>query len=486
MTVRQSVAILASSVLAGDAVSRHIVDIAQSLMRAGYPVQVCYSGVYTREEPDIRAISVRVVPGDPLPQADLYLVEYASWFPLAEHLRSYPARSIFWYHGVTPTEFWESDADRRHQERAVLGIGLAHYADAVVACSPFGAAELSDHERDLTGRVRVIANAVDYQSFSERPSEHDLEDLRTQLGATNRRVLLSVGRLAANKRLDLLVSALARLTARHKDILLLVIGDDRSAPAYVAYAEEIRAQVRELHLEDHVRFLGKVPRVEPYYHLADVLVLTSEHEGFGLPLIEAMAAGVPAVASDAGAMPWVIGADTESPAGLLFERGSEESLARAIDSILTDPRLASELRRIGRERVGRYGLQAFGDATVGLVREVLAMGPILRRPSRPPEQVFSRADVSLREYRVRSRVPLIGPFIAWLRVQLTSHIKEPYLDSIVERQVLYNMSMTKRLLRLEEAISSQAEELARFQEEIERPSRRSVDAAEPPSGAGEA
>jgi len=417
---------------------------------------VCYGTLFTRRDKGIRAISSRVRPGDPLPASDAYILEYSGWYPLAERFRHLPGKKVFWYHGVTPPETWGTRTDLDALERSVYGCELSRYADLVVADSPFGARELWSHQGGLQDRTRVIGLSVSTRSLQSPALDQEALALRGQLGLGDRRVVLYVGRLAGNKRIDLLISALHLLRERLPDTMLLVVGDDRSSPAYGEYAAQLRAQVHSLGLDDRVLMVGKVPRIEPYYRLAECLVLPSDHEGFGVPLVEAMAAGTLAIASDIAAMPYVMGAEAGEPAGLLFKAGSAESLAEQLSALYEDPERAAIFRDRGRKRAALFSPEVFAADTLDMIQSLLAGGARPDTEGEPADPWRLRADVALREYRARSRVPAIGRLIEWVRENMTTHVKEAYLDRIVERQVLYNLSTLERIERLETVAAEQA------------------------------
>jgi len=146
--------------------------------------------------------------------------------------------------------------------------------------------------------------------------------LVTKYGLQGQRVLLFVGRMAGNKRIDLLVESLARIRMEIANTKLLLVGDSRSAPAYAAEARQAKELAAKLGIAKDVIFTGRVERLPEYYRLADIFVTASQHEGFCVPVIEAMASGVPVIGSHSAALPWVIG-----EAGLTFTSGDVEELA---------------------------------------------------------------------------------------------------------------------------------------------------------------
>lgn len=395
---------------------------------------------------------------NPLAQPpELTILQYPIWFPLAERFRTATGTAIFWYHGVTPPELW-SGSERDVLTRSVAGTELAWNAHLAVCDSPFIAEELRRHTGYPADRLRVVPLGVDVARLAAPPPAAQLDRLRREWRLTGRRVLLYVGRVAGNKRVDLLIEALAWLHTQHPDLHLLVAGDTDSLPAYRDLAAQLRQQAAALGVAGRVTFTGRVEDVWPCYHLADVFATASLHEGFGVPLVEAMAAGVPVVASESGALPWVLGLPGEAgAAGLVFPAGDVAALAHSIAQLLDDDGLRERLIARGRARAETFSLAAFASATLAVVSEAEARaqeGP----PPGPPttaadpaarSALAEQADVALRDYRVRSGVPVIGPLIAWLRRNSTTHVKEAYLDRIVEQQVLFNRQLLAELARLE-------------------------------------
>jgi len=249
--------------------------------------------------------------------------------------------------------------------------------------------------------------------------------------------------------------------------VLLLIGDDRGNPALQETVAKARARASELGITPHVIFTGPVDDQTLYYRLADVYASASLHEGFGVPLIEAMASGVPVVASNATAHPWVLG-----EAGLLVEPDNAVDLANQIVRVLTDDALCGDLVQRGLDRAKEFSLERYEAGWGKIVAEAtewLPQHPYPRlRPLTAPTSgrtvtlstpsvsasfdelkwLGDAADVMQRGYVVRSNAPLVGSLIAWVRRNLTSHLREPYLDPTLERQVAFNREVVHTLQRL--------------------------------------
>jgi D-inositol-3-phosphate glycosyltransferase len=177
--------------------------------------------------------------------------------------------------------------------------------------------------------------------------------------------LLFVGRLDPIKGIDLLLESVSLLKRRAR---LVVVGGD---PAGDPEVERLRALAATLGIADRVTFPGAVPQSDlpRYYHAADALVVSSRYESFGLVAVEALACGLPVVASAAGGLPSIV-RDGEN--GLLVRWRSAESFAGRIDELLGDPALVERLRARARPSVARFDWPRIGDRVRDLYQTLTA------------------------------------------------------------------------------------------------------------------
>ena len=167
------------------------------------------------------------------------------------------------------------------------------------------------------------------------------------------------------KGLRYLLRAYARLLETYPELELLVVGK----PQPGGHTERL---LRRLDLSHRVKFVSGISTTEMvrYYAEATVAVVPSVYEGFGLPAGEAMACGVPVVASDGGALPEVVG-----DAGIQFPARDVDALAAAIGRLLEDPQLRLELGRRGRERIeGAFCWRICARQMTDYYHQVLALG----------------------------------------------------------------------------------------------------------------
>ena len=254
------------------------------------------------------------------------------------------ARRVLRYHNITPAVFFDGFDDRVAKElraaRAALP-GLAALADSVLAVSDYNAAELRTLGID---RVEVLPLLFSAEALAVEPDAVALR--RFDAGLKN---ILFVGRMAPNKCVEELILAFAWyhgcIESRSR---LILVGSDRSCPRYYAMLRMLAARLGLT----NVCFEGFVTEswLAACYEVADLFVCTSRHEGFCLPLVEAMARETPVIARDAGGMPEVLG-----DAGVLYDDASPPVLAELMARVLTegalrDRVLAAQARRLTQIR----------------------------------------------------------------------------------------------------------------------------------------
>jgi glycosyltransferase involved in cell wall biosynthesis len=212
----------------------------------------------------------------------------------------------------------------------------------------------------LVGRpVHAVPKGVDAERF-----RHDGPDMRARLGLAGRRVVLSAGRLVPMKNIALLVDALARMRQAERDVHLLLVGEG-------SYERALKQQAARLGLADAVTFAGYVPhdQMAPYYRTADVFALASEFDNSPNVVLEAMACGLPVVATDVGGVAEYVAADR---GGSLVPRGDAPAMARALGRWLGDAdgrRAASAFNR--RLILDQFSWRASAERLLEVYRDVL-------------------------------------------------------------------------------------------------------------------
>jgi glycosyltransferase involved in cell wall biosynthesis len=220
--------------------------------------------------------------------------------------------------------------------------------------------------RDVVERLRAAPDKVDVvpegvgQPQAGGPA--DAREARERLGAAGRAVVLSVSAKRPHKNLLRLIAALARIPPERRPLLVL--------PGYhTPHEAELRERARELGVADEVRFLGWVSEqeLEGLYAAADCFAFPSLYEGFGLPVLEAMARGVPVVTSGRASL-----AEVAGEAALIVDPEDEASIAAALERLLGDRELAERLRAAGFEQTARFTWEAAAEGTVESYQRALA------------------------------------------------------------------------------------------------------------------
>jgi glycosyltransferase involved in cell wall biosynthesis len=214
----------------------------------------------------------------------------------------------------------------------------ARHADRVIAVSEATRRVLVDVEGVPTSRVTVVYNGMEPQTPVDASVVSDVRRaLRIDDGV---RVCLTVARLHEEKGHSVLFHAVPQIVEDCGATVFLLAGDG-------PHRSVMEREVRNLGVDEHVRFLGRRPDVPALLALADVAVLPSLAESFGFAALEAMDLGVPVVASTTGGLPEVV---SEGVTGLLAPTGDASALAAAVVRVLKDRDLAAALGRAGRER----------------------------------------------------------------------------------------------------------------------------------------
>lgn len=182
-----------------------------------------------------------------------------------------------------------------------------------------------------------------------------------------RRFLLYVGGMGPHKNLDTLIKAYATLIQdqRFADVALVIVGDKEDV--FYSQFPALKKSVQQLNLDKSVTFTGFIPDEDLacFYSAAQLFIMPSFDEGFGLPAMEAMACGAPVAVSHAGALPEVVG-----EAGLLFDPFNAQELQEAISYVLLDRGLRETMRAKGLERAAQFTWQQTAHAIKGLFEEV--------------------------------------------------------------------------------------------------------------------
>lgn len=316
---------------AGDAVSKITMDHASLLAELGQPKEIL-----TRYA--VESVRNHTVPrGRLLSDPDCGLIfHYWGYNPSTWMLSLARGRKALYYHNITPPHFFSTDSAAYHLASRgydQLGRILDHF-DLLIGDSQYNIQSLAPY---LTRPMPAlpIYPVVDPEKLKAIPYD---ESLREQLRTRPQVNILFVGRIAGNKRQDRLMQILDYYYREiDPQVHLWLVGNENSDPAYRAELEELRLSLAS---RDHIHFTGKISDAQIYahYRAADVFLSASEHEGFGVPLAEAMAFDVPVIAYAATAIP-----ETLDGSGILIHNWDLPRIAEQLHLTISDSSLRQTL-----------------------------------------------------------------------------------------------------------------------------------------------
>jgi glycosyltransferase involved in cell wall biosynthesis len=261
-------------------------------------------------------------------------------------------------HDLNYLMFPETHFGLRAKGMRLLVPAAARRSRRVIVSSEATKADLVRHLRLAPDKVDVAPLALGH---APAPTGHTRDSTRAALDAGSRRVVLTVSAKRPHKNLMRLLGAVARLPSERRPVLVM--------PGYpTPYEDELRRRSVELGIEADVRILGWISdeELEDLYDAADAFVFPSLHEGFGMPVLEAMARGLPVATSGRTSL-----AEVAGDAALLFDPEDEASIAAAIERLLGDQQLADTLVRAGAEQAARFSWDRTAELTVASYRRAV-------------------------------------------------------------------------------------------------------------------
>ena len=266
------------------------------------------------------------------------------------------------------------DESRRPDEppESLLRIAAEHEviegSDCVMASTPSEAQELLEFYGADPNRLCTSPPGVDHRLF--RPGSK--ARARQRLGLGEGPVVLYVGRIQPLKGVDVAVEAMAAIVARHKDSTLMVVGGP-SGPRGLAEMTALRRRAVDLGLAGKIRFVGPVPHglVAEMYRAADVVMVPSRSESFGLVAAEAQACGTPVVATRIGGLTDVV---DDGASGFLIDGWDPVHHAEAVLRFLDNPELAAKMGAAAVRWSKRFSWDATFRRYIELYKGALGIG----------------------------------------------------------------------------------------------------------------
>ena len=320
-----------------DAASRQLLNMDKILRELGYETEM-----YAHRLDESLAERVGLMGDFSADPEDIVIYHMTTGTSFNRWVWNYPRKIVLFYHNITPARFffgnawgsWLKCLRGRHDLKTI----------AKNTFFAWGASEYSRRELEAVGaaQTRVLPIVVDPETYTARGEDASVLSYRD--GHLN---LLVVGRGVPHKKQDEAVRAVAWYRDHiSSEVRLVLAGNIKPS-----YEKKLHALVQKLGMEDNVLFTGQISdeALCTWYRIADGLLCLSEHEGFCVPLMEAMIFGVPIFAKAAAAIPETLGS-----AGVLFSDLSPQGVAETIRQTLGDELALARLKKGRAERLAAF------------------------------------------------------------------------------------------------------------------------------------
>jgi glycosyltransferase involved in cell wall biosynthesis len=342
----------------GDAIGDEALQIRDSLRRAGFASEVYALTVDEEVQDQVHPFPER----EEDTPTDLVILHFALPSPLSEKFAATRCKKLLIYHNLTPSAYFVGQDDElaRFSERGREELrALAPQTDLAVGDSEFNRRELAGVGFRRTGVLPILLDFSRYQAAPNPVLLSMLDDDRVNF--------LFVGRVYPNKRFeDLLRFAFFYKKYVSENFRLLLVG---KAGRMEPYWQRLQRLADRWGLRSaECIFTGHLPWDEllACYRVADVFLSMSEHEGFGVPLVESMLLGVPVLAYAAASVP-----DTLGPAGVQFRQKNYEELAEMAHLLALDEDLSRQVVEGQDRRLERFRPEVVERELLDHVKEVL-------------------------------------------------------------------------------------------------------------------
>lgn len=347
---------LVSSLNYGDAVGNEVIAFKRALQEAGYITEIFAGTIHKRIAPDM-AKSFQRLPE--LKQDDIVIYHFASECAMAERIKDFPCRVILRYHNITPPKFFHG-YDANAEKATANGLRQARemrpYIDCCLPVSEFNMRDLQAMGYDCP--MQVLPILLQLEDYEQEPDKAVIDKYRD--GITN---ILFVGRMAPNKKVEDVISAFAEYKKRYdKGARLFLVGSFGEGDKYYQFLQKhiARLKVQDVIFPGHISFA----EILGYYKAADLFLCMSEHEGFCVPLVEAMYFDVPIVAYVSSAI-----TDTLGGSGVLVDNKDFGKVAEKINQVIHNRNLQEQIIAGQRRRLEDFDQDKISAQMVKFIGE---------------------------------------------------------------------------------------------------------------------
>lgn len=327
---KQRIIQIVASLNFGDAVGNDVRAIARALNEAGYA-----TGIFTMAvHPKIKDEGVYLINMLPeLNENDLIIYHYATADELADIIKEAPCKVVLRYHNVTPPAFfhgYDEGAEKVTREGLDEIADLKEAIDYGIVVSDFNKKDLIDMGYQCP--IAVAPILIPFKDYEQEPDKDVVT--RYSDGKTN---IVFVGRIVPNKKFEDVIACFAAYKEKYDPTArLFLVGNYQETDTYYQYLQEYikKCGVKDVIFPGHIAFNA----ILAYYKIADLFLCMSEHEGFCVPLVEAMFFETPIVAYASTAIPGTLGGS-----GVLVETKEPKMVAEKMHQVITDQAYREEI-----------------------------------------------------------------------------------------------------------------------------------------------
>ena len=349
---------LVSELKYGDAVGNDVMSIKRALTESGYETAVYAYKIHPRV-PLSGVYHVNYLKD--LQPDDLVIYHVASEEAVADVFMNLTCKKVVRYHNITPAEFFKA-YDKSTSRRIAGGIGqvisFGKCADYAMADSEFNKQDLLKYGYKCP--IDVVPVLVPFEDYEQAADQNVID--RFSDGKTN---VLFVGRIAPNKKFEDLIKCFAeyKRSFNSNSRLILAGSYDENDPYYRHLLEVVKSEgVDDVQFTGHISFAG----ILGCYRAADIFLCLSEHEGFCVPLLEAMKFELPIIAFNSTAVPYTLG-----DAGILVDDKSSKNVAKELDRLVKSPELQKKLIENGKTQLEKYQYETVKEQIVKSIEKML-------------------------------------------------------------------------------------------------------------------
>lgn len=343
----------------GDAVGNDTLAIKKILMDMGYETQIYAESMMPMFLEKKMAQSIDQLPK--LKKEDVLIYHLSTGTDLNYKLAELPGRKIIVYHNVTPPQFFKG-YDYTSEQLTTKGLEgvkfLADKAEYCLAVSAFNKEDLEKYGYKMP--IDILPIIIPFEDYKKEPARNIIEKYRD-----GRHNIVFTGRVAPNKCHQDIIAAFACYKKYYdSEARLFLVGSYNKSDTYY---RKLKKYVELLGVED-VYFTGhiKFEEILAYYHIADVFLCMSEHEGFCVPLVEAMLFGIPIIAYNCTAVPMTLG-----DGGILVDRKDPVETAALINRVIMDDALRQLIKENQKGRLAEFQYEKIAEMFRGYLKKFL-------------------------------------------------------------------------------------------------------------------